>query len=130
MPRLLGTEDVNTRHNDDRTPLHFAAQAAASELVALLLDSGADIDAVTDKGMPGDLLGDDVLGHGADRHCPLTASQGSQPSQGEHEKSYVGRALEVSPPERVLVDHAAGDRDSRIMRGGRCMATERMEGTC
>ncbi|WP_327097356.1 ankyrin repeat domain-containing protein [Nocardia vinacea] len=84
-PRLLGTEDVNTRHNDDRTPLHFAAQAATPELVALLLDSGADINAVTDKKMPGDLLGDHVLGHGADRHCPSTASQGSRPNQGEHE---------------------------------------------
>ncbi|MEV2226822.1 ankyrin repeat domain-containing protein [Nocardia vinacea] len=50
--RLLGTEDVNARDDHDWTPLHFAAQAAAPELVGLLLDTGADIDAVTDKGMP------------------------------------------------------------------------------
>ncbi|WP_433521670.1 ankyrin repeat domain-containing protein [Nocardia pseudovaccinii] len=49
--RLLGTEDVNARDNHDWTPLHFAAQAGAPELVALLLDAGADIAAVTDKGM-------------------------------------------------------------------------------
>lgn len=84
VPRLLGTEDVNTRH-DDRTPLHFVAQAAAPELVALLLDARADIDTVTDKGMLAIYLGDHVLGHRADRHCPLTASPRSRPDQGGHE---------------------------------------------
>lgn len=50
--RMLATEDVNAADNDGWTPLHFAAQAAAPEVVARLLDAGADIDAVTTKGHP------------------------------------------------------------------------------
>ncbi|WP_280366623.1 ankyrin repeat domain-containing protein, partial [Nocardia wallacei] len=34
------------------TPLHFAAQAGAPAVVERLLDSGGDIDALTEKGHP------------------------------------------------------------------------------
>ncbi|WP_405160791.1 ankyrin repeat domain-containing protein [Nocardia sp. NBC_01499] len=52
IERLLATEDVNVRDNDDWTPLHFAAQEAQPQAVERLLDAGADIDALTEKGMP------------------------------------------------------------------------------
>ncbi|MFQ6397562.1 ankyrin repeat domain-containing protein [Nocardia sp. KC 131] len=52
IERLLATEDVNVRDNEDWTPLHFAAQDAHPDAVERLLDAGADVDALTDKGMP------------------------------------------------------------------------------
>ncbi|WP_280365728.1 ankyrin repeat domain-containing protein [Nocardia wallacei] len=52
VERLLHTDDVNLADSDGWTPLHFAARSAAPAVVERLLDAGADIDAVTDKGMP------------------------------------------------------------------------------
>lgn len=52
VERLLGTEDVNLADREGWTPLHFAASAGAPDVVARLLDSGADIHALTEKGMP------------------------------------------------------------------------------
>ncbi|MFI9509083.1 ankyrin repeat domain-containing protein [Nocardia sp. NPDC052566] len=52
IERLLATEDVNVRDAENWTPLHFAAQEANPAAVKLLLNAGADIDALTDKGMP------------------------------------------------------------------------------
>lgn len=52
IERLLVTEDVDVRDNDDWTPLHFAANRGHSAAVQRLLDAGADIDALTEKGMP------------------------------------------------------------------------------
>jgi ankyrin repeat protein len=52
VQRLLATEDVNARDNEGWTPLHFAAQSGEPEVVALLLDAGAQVDALNDKGMP------------------------------------------------------------------------------
>ncbi|WP_280316934.1 ankyrin repeat domain-containing protein [Nocardia wallacei] len=52
VERLLNTEDVNLADAEGWTPLHFAARSAAAPVVERLLDAGADIDAVTEKGMP------------------------------------------------------------------------------
>ncbi|MFX0578867.1 ankyrin repeat domain-containing protein [Nocardia nepalensis] len=52
IEHLLATEDVNVRDNDDWTPLHFAAQEANPAAAERLLDAGADVDALTAKGMP------------------------------------------------------------------------------
>ena len=52
VKHLLASEDVNVRDNDNWTPLHFAAQAAAPQIIAQLLDAGADIEAITAKGHP------------------------------------------------------------------------------
>ncbi|MFI9507285.1 ankyrin repeat domain-containing protein [Nocardia sp. NPDC052566] len=52
LERLLETEDVNGRDNEGWTPLHFAAQEARPAVVERLLDAGADIDALTQKGLP------------------------------------------------------------------------------
>ncbi|MBO0880211.1 MAG: ankyrin repeat domain-containing protein [Mycobacterium sp.] len=49
--------DVDATGNQDRTALHFAAQAAEPEVVARLLDAGGEVDAVTATGHPSDLLG-------------------------------------------------------------------------
>ncbi|MFD4432377.1 ankyrin repeat domain-containing protein [Nocardia sp. NPDC058497] len=50
--RLLATEDVNAADIHGWTPLHFAAQEAHPAAIERLLDAGADIDALTEKGMP------------------------------------------------------------------------------
>lgn len=50
--RLLTTEDVNLPDIHGWTPLHFAAQEANPAAIERLLDAGADIHAVTEKGMP------------------------------------------------------------------------------
>ncbi|MFE3318144.1 ankyrin repeat domain-containing protein [Nocardia sp. NPDC059195] len=50
--RLLATEDVNLADIHGWTPLHFAAQDAHPAAIERLLDAGADIDALTEKGMP------------------------------------------------------------------------------
>lgn len=50
--RLLATEDVNAADIHGWTPLHFAAQDAHPGAVERLLDAGADIDALIEKGMP------------------------------------------------------------------------------
>jgi ankyrin repeat protein len=52
VQRLSNTEDINATDNNGWTALHFAAQAAAPDVIAYLLDAGADIDAVTAKGHP------------------------------------------------------------------------------
>ncbi|MBF6302991.1 ankyrin repeat domain-containing protein [Nocardia amamiensis] len=52
VARLLDTEDVNARDNEGWTPLHFASQYGFTEIVQRLLDAGADINALTEKGMP------------------------------------------------------------------------------
>ncbi|MFF0495667.1 ankyrin repeat domain-containing protein [Nocardia aobensis] len=52
VERLLDTEDANLADNQGWTPLHFAANAGAPDVVTRLLAAGADIDALTDKGMP------------------------------------------------------------------------------
>ncbi|OBA50065.1 hypothetical protein A5789_02900 [Nocardia sp. 852002-51101_SCH5132738] len=49
---LLATEDVTLADHAGWTPLHFAAQMGRDEVVARLLDAGADVNAVTEKGMP------------------------------------------------------------------------------
>jgi len=49
---LLATTDVNIVDNEGWTPLHFAASVGRTDTVELLLDHGADVDAVTKKGMP------------------------------------------------------------------------------
>ncbi|MGW5317513.1 ankyrin repeat domain-containing protein [Nocardia thailandica] len=48
----LATTDVNVTDNEGWTPLHFAASMGLADNVKYLLDHGADIDAVTEKGMP------------------------------------------------------------------------------
>ncbi|WP_280365730.1 ankyrin repeat domain-containing protein, partial [Nocardia wallacei] len=50
--RWLATENVNLADHAGWTPLHFAAQAGAPAVVERLLDSGGDIDALTEKGHP------------------------------------------------------------------------------
>ncbi|WP_063045131.1 ankyrin repeat domain-containing protein [Nocardia pseudovaccinii] len=87
--RLLGTEDVKARDNHDWTPLHFAAQAGAPELVALLLDAGAEIDAVTDKGMPEIYWA--IMFSGADPIATvrLLRARGADPTKATM-KSYFG----------------------------------------
>ena len=50
--RLLATEDVNAVDNHGWTPLHFAAQDAHPAAIERLLDAGADIHALTEKGIP------------------------------------------------------------------------------
>ncbi|WP_280317636.1 ankyrin repeat domain-containing protein [Nocardia wallacei] len=52
VERLLATEDVNLADEEGWTPLHFAADAGAADVVARLLDAGADVHALTEKGMP------------------------------------------------------------------------------
>lgn len=52
LEKLLATEDVNLADTQGWTPLHFAAQMGRADVVARLLDAGADVDAVTEKGMP------------------------------------------------------------------------------
>ncbi len=49
---LLASEDVDLADSGGWTPLHFAADAGAADVVARLLDAGADIHALTEKGMP------------------------------------------------------------------------------
>lgn len=52
VTKLLRINDVNARDFENWTPLHFAARSGRADVVALLLDNGAEIDAVTDKGYP------------------------------------------------------------------------------
>ncbi|WP_063066472.1 ankyrin repeat domain-containing protein [Nocardia violaceofusca] len=52
VEQLLDTEDGNLADDQGWTPLHFAANAGAPDVVTRLLGAGADIDALTDKGMP------------------------------------------------------------------------------
>ncbi|MBO0883090.1 MAG: ankyrin repeat domain-containing protein [Mycobacterium sp.] len=52
VERLLAVEDVNLADREGWTPLHFAARMGRVDVVARLLDSGADVNALTDKGMP------------------------------------------------------------------------------
>ncbi|MBO0883089.1 MAG: ankyrin repeat domain-containing protein [Mycobacterium sp.] len=51
VERLLATEDVNLADREGWTPLHFAARMGRADVVTRLLDAGADVNAVTDKGM-------------------------------------------------------------------------------
>ncbi|WP_327116630.1 ankyrin repeat domain-containing protein [Nocardia sp. NBC_01730] len=89
VQRLLATEDVNAIDEHEWTPLHFAAQAASPEVVALLLDSGADIDAVTDKGMPAIYWA--IMSSGADPigTVRLLRARGADPTKATM-KSYFG----------------------------------------
>ncbi|WP_072802941.1 ankyrin repeat domain-containing protein [Rhodococcoides yunnanense] len=51
--RLLGdSNDPDPRDLEGWTPLLFASRAAHTGIIALLLDAGARVDAVTDKGYP------------------------------------------------------------------------------
>lgn len=50
--RLLPGEDVNAHDIEGWTPLHFAARYGHNEAVSLLLNRGAEVDALTEKGMP------------------------------------------------------------------------------
>ncbi|WP_067665904.1 ankyrin repeat domain-containing protein [Nocardia miyunensis] len=52
VERLLATEDVNLPDSEGWTPLHFAANRGRPQVVERLLDAGADVNAVTAKGMP------------------------------------------------------------------------------
>ncbi|WP_083913369.1 ankyrin repeat domain-containing protein [Nocardia concava] len=52
VDRLLATEDVNLADHEGWTPLHFVASAGAPDVVTRLLDTGADVHALTEKGMP------------------------------------------------------------------------------
>ena len=52
VERLLATEDVNLPDNNGWTPLHMAASTGSSDVVERLLTAGADIHALTEKGMP------------------------------------------------------------------------------
>ncbi|MEU4651719.1 ankyrin repeat domain-containing protein [Nocardia fluminea] len=52
ITHLVKTEDVNLPDIHGWTPLHFAAQEANPAAIERLLDAGADIDALTEKGMP------------------------------------------------------------------------------
>lgn len=49
---LRGSEDVNATDAEGWTPLHFAAQGGHAKAVEALLDAGADVHAMTDKGFP------------------------------------------------------------------------------
>ncbi|WP_280316933.1 ankyrin repeat domain-containing protein [Nocardia wallacei] len=50
--RRLDTEDVTLTDHSRWTPLHFVAQAGVPKVVTRLLDAGADLDALTEKGHP------------------------------------------------------------------------------
>lgn len=52
ITRLVKSEDVNFPDIHGWTPLHFAAQEADPAAIERLLDAGADIGALTEKGMP------------------------------------------------------------------------------
>eukprot|EP00927_Polykrikos_kofoidii_P029430 TRINITY_DN25458_c0_g1_i1.p1 TRINITY_DN25458_c0_g1~~TRINITY_DN25458_c0_g1_i1.p1 ORF type:complete len:691 (+),score=128.67 TRINITY_DN25458_c0_g1_i1:25-2097(+) len=53
LPRevLFGRADPNKRYRDDRTPLHFAAEAAQLAIVQLLLQHAADVRCVDVEGL-------------------------------------------------------------------------------
>ena len=62
LERWLAVENVNVADNNGWTPLHFGAQAAAQQICERLLDAGADVHALTARGMP-------PIYHAAMAHC-------------------------------------------------------------
>lgn len=50
MRNVLRSADVNAKDNFKWTPLHFACQTGLKDLVQVLLDSGAHLDAVALNG--------------------------------------------------------------------------------
>ncbi|MFG1771733.1 ankyrin repeat domain-containing protein [Nocardia salmonicida] len=84
---LLATEDVNAADSQGWTPLHFAAQDAHPAAIERLLDAGADIDALTEKGWPAVYLAALASGNGGLDSCP--AGPRCRPSARDDD-SYFG----------------------------------------
>ncbi|BBX29096.1 ankyrin repeat domain-containing protein [Mycolicibacterium alvei] len=83
--RLLGLgADPNPVDNVGMTPLHFAAQSDSVDVVKILLDAGADVNAVAEdrhtplypavrntNGKRADIVALLMAAGGAEIHCPL-----------------------------------------------------------
>lgn len=86
---LLATEDVNAADSQGWTPLHFAAQDAHPAAIERLLDAGADIDALTEKGWPAIYLAALASGNDPVASIRVLRAHGADPRR-ETMHSYFG----------------------------------------
>ncbi|WP_169914776.1 ankyrin repeat domain-containing protein [Rhodococcoides yunnanense] len=101
VKRLLGeTNDPDPRDLEGWTPLLFASRAAYTDIVALLLDAGARVDAFTDKGYPA--LYWAIVGSGKDPigTIRLLRSRGADPT-AKTMKGYFGLKSPIDHLHRV-----------------------------
>ncbi|WP_186626581.1 ankyrin repeat domain-containing protein [Rhodococcus sp. BP22] len=99
--RLLSeTDDPDPRDLEGWTPLLFASRAARTEIVEMLLDAGARVDAVTEKGYPA--LYWAIVGSGKDAvgTIRLLRKRGADPT-AKTMKGYFGLKSPIDHLHRV-----------------------------